>query len=134
MMKVLGVIVGLFLLIALPASAGDVTLKSEDEKMMYLIGVVTARNLDVGHFLQANATAAPLFVVTRMDPVRVWVEVPEADAGLVADGAAAAGPVRPVNSTLYDACLVAVSTLTCALPLPGLCTGGTSAVLARLAL
>ena len=30
--------------------------------------------------------------------------------------------------------LVAVSTLTCALPLPGLCTGGTSALLARVAL
>jgi len=54
MMKVLGVIVGLFLLIALPASAGDVTLKSEDEKMMYLIGVVTARNLGVYDFNESE--------------------------------------------------------------------------------
>ena len=33
-------------------------------------GVVTARRVDVGHFLQPNVRNEPLFVVTQMDPVR----------------------------------------------------------------
>jgi HlyD family secretion protein len=52
-------------------------------------GVVTARHLDVGHFLQPSGTASPLFVVTRMDPVRIFVDVPEADAPLIRDKAEA---------------------------------------------
>src|SRR5439155_7139020 len=40
-------------------------------------GMVTARHVDVGHFLQPSGRDTPLFVVTRMDPVRVFVEVPE---------------------------------------------------------
>jgi HlyD family secretion protein len=52
-------------------------------------GVVTARRLDVGHFLQPSGTASPLFVVTRMDPVRIFVDVPEADAALIRDKAEA---------------------------------------------
>src|SRR5262245_10988785 len=52
-------------------------------------GVVTARRLDVGHFLQPSATATPIFVVTRMDPVRIFVDVPEADAPLIRDRAEA---------------------------------------------
>src|SRR5204862_3443816 len=44
MAKVIRVMLGLSLLIALPAWAGDVTLKTEDDKLMYIIGVVTARN------------------------------------------------------------------------------------------
>jgi multidrug efflux pump subunit AcrA (membrane-fusion protein) len=46
-------------------------------------GVVTARHVDVGHLLQPGGREGPLFVVTQMDPVRVFVEVPEADAALV---------------------------------------------------
>lgn len=54
-------------------------------------GVVTRRHLDVGHFLQpaGDGKGEPLFVVTCMDPVRVFVEVPEADAVWVADKAPA---------------------------------------------
>jgi multidrug efflux pump subunit AcrA (membrane-fusion protein) len=52
-------------------------------------GVVTARHLDVGHFLQPSDTANPIFVVTRMDPVRIYVDVPEADAPLIRDKAEA---------------------------------------------
>jgi FKBP-type peptidyl-prolyl cis-trans isomerase FkpA len=54
MVKVVRVILGLALLMALPAWASDVTLKSDDEKMMYLIGVVTARNLGVYDFNEAE--------------------------------------------------------------------------------
>ena len=51
-------------------------------------GTVSERNLDVGHFVQP-ATAAqgkPLFVIVQTDVVRVFVNVPEADAALVNSG------------------------------------------------
>jgi multidrug efflux pump subunit AcrA (membrane-fusion protein) len=51
-------------------------------------GVVTARSVDVGHFLQPSVRDEPLFVVTQADPVRVFVDVPEADAAFVRPGAA----------------------------------------------
>jgi RND family efflux transporter MFP subunit len=51
-------------------------------------GTVTRRVIDTGHFLQptAGSAAEPLFVVVRSDTVRVFVEVPEAEAALVCDG------------------------------------------------
>jgi multidrug efflux pump subunit AcrA (membrane-fusion protein) len=56
-------------------------------------GVVTRRHVEVGHSLQPSAgggAGEAVFVVARMDPVRVFVDVPEAEAGLVADGTPAA--------------------------------------------
>ncbi len=58
-------------------------------------GVVTVRNVHTGHFLQPAASgsggrAEPLFVVERIDTVRVFVEVSEADAAAVRDGTPAA--------------------------------------------
>ncbi|MBM4070884.1 MAG: efflux RND transporter periplasmic adaptor subunit [Planctomycetes bacterium] len=55
-------------------------------------GVVARRNVHTGHFLQpgSGSGATPLFVVARMDVVRVLVDVPEADAAFVSDGV----PVR----------------------------------------
>ena len=55
-------------------------------------GVVTRRNVDAGWLVQtpSGATpAAPLFVVTRTDTVRVFLDAPEADAAQVRDGMAA---------------------------------------------
>lgn len=52
-------------------------------------GVVTARHVDVGHFLQPTQAGEPLFVVTQSDPVRVFVEVPEADAAWITNGSKA---------------------------------------------
>ena len=52
-------------------------------------GVITRRNVDAGWLVQVpagSAPAAPLFVETRMDTVRVFMDVPEADAAQVADG------------------------------------------------
>jgi multidrug efflux pump subunit AcrA (membrane-fusion protein) len=51
-------------------------------------GVVSRRGIDIGQLVQppSGVTAAPLFVVTRTDPVRIFVEVPEADAPLVGEG------------------------------------------------
>ncbi|HVK11973.1 MAG TPA: efflux RND transporter periplasmic adaptor subunit [Gemmataceae bacterium] len=55
-------------------------------------GTVTRRAVDPGHFVQApgGSKAEPLFTVVRVDTVRVPVEVPEADAALVRNGAKAA--------------------------------------------
>src|SRR5205823_4720356 len=54
-------------------------------------GVVTRRSVDTGHFVQpATATKGEaLFVVERRDLVRVFVAVPEADAGWVHTGSQA---------------------------------------------
>jgi HlyD family secretion protein len=54
-------------------------------------GVVTKRSADTGHFVQPAAAGKtePLFTVARLDTVRVPVEVPEADAGLIKKGARA---------------------------------------------
>lgn len=48
-------------------------------------GVVTRRAVNTGDYL-SGATKDGVFAVARLDPVRVAVRVPEADAGLVADG------------------------------------------------
>ncbi len=48
-------------------------------------GVVTERHLDTGHLVQPGSSAGgkPLFVVVRADVVRIFLDVPEADAGFV---------------------------------------------------
>jgi len=48
-------------------------------------GVVTARHVDPGHLVRV-AGSDPLLVISRVDPVRVVVEVPETDALLVRPG------------------------------------------------
>ena len=49
-----------------------------------LDGVVTQRNVDPGHFVQPGGSASsPVMVVARTDKVRVFVAVPEIEAGLV---------------------------------------------------
>lgn len=56
-------------------------------------GVVTQRSVHTEHFVQANTsgsnskTAEPLFMVMRTDILRVTVQVPEKDAGLVKQAA-----------------------------------------------
>ena len=51
-------------------------------------GRISARNVDVGHLVRASGSSGetPLFVVVRIDKVRVKVDVPEADAVLIRDG------------------------------------------------
>jgi len=48
-------------------------------------GIVTHRRANTRDFV-GSAEKAPLFRVARLDPVRIVVNVPEADAGLVAPG------------------------------------------------
>jgi RND family efflux transporter MFP subunit len=47
-------------------------------------GVVTQRTVDTGHFVQPGGAAArPVMAVARTDEVRIFMDVPEMDAGLV---------------------------------------------------
>jgi RND family efflux transporter MFP subunit len=50
-------------------------------------GVITRRRLNEGDFVQpaAGMKGEPLFVVDQVDPVRVFVNVPEAEAGWIRD-------------------------------------------------
>jgi RND family efflux transporter MFP subunit len=54
-------------------------------------GVVSQRTVHTGHFLQpglsSGSRAEALFTVVRIDKVRVFLEVPEADAVLIKEGA-----------------------------------------------
>lgn len=66
-------------------------------------GVITHRKVDTGHFLQpmAGAKAEPILVVVRNDPVRVVVDVPEADAPLVKTGAEARVGVQALHGKTF---------------------------------
>ena len=46
-------------------------------------GVVTRRHVNTGDFLHAGGKHDGVFTLTRLDPVRVVIDVPEADAALV---------------------------------------------------
>jgi HlyD family secretion protein len=63
-------------------------------------GVVADRQVDTGHFLQGengDTKGKPLFVIVRMDKVRVFVEVPEADAVRVHHGNVGCISVQALN-------------------------------------
>jgi HlyD family secretion protein len=51
-------------------------------------GVISRRNVDKGHFVQpaSGTRGEPLFIVLETDPVRIFVDVPEADAVWVTKG------------------------------------------------
>jgi RND family efflux transporter MFP subunit len=63
-------------------------------------GTVSKRKVDTGHFVQpvTGGKADPLFTVVRSDTVRVFVEVPEADAGLIRQGDTAQVTVASLSS------------------------------------
>jgi multidrug resistance efflux pump len=70
-------------------------------------GVVTRRTIDTRHFVQSAGVAKgePLFVVARTGLMRIFVEVPEADADWVSRGARAtvrvqAQPGREISGTV----------------------------------
>ncbi|MBV8484512.1 MAG: efflux RND transporter periplasmic adaptor subunit [Verrucomicrobia bacterium] len=48
-------------------------------------GIVTARNVDVGTYV-ANGSGTQLFVVAQISPLRIYVQVPQADAQSVKIG------------------------------------------------
>jgi multidrug efflux pump subunit AcrA (membrane-fusion protein) len=68
-------------------------------------GVVTRRPVDVGHLVQPSAGPAsgtPLFVVVRTDPVRIFVDVPEADAVFIHDGTPARVGVQALSEQEFE--------------------------------
>jgi HlyD family secretion protein len=63
-------------------------------------GVISDRQVHTGHFLNAangSTTGRSLLVIVRMDKVRVFAEVPEADAVRVANGALGHIRVQTLN-------------------------------------
>jgi RND family efflux transporter MFP subunit len=48
-------------------------------------GIVTARNVDVGTYV-ANGSGNQLFVVARISPIRIYVQIPQAYAPLISIG------------------------------------------------
>ncbi len=66
-------------------------------------GVITKRLVDPGHFvLPAGADASPLLVVERTDVVRVFVPVPEIEAGLVDVGDTATIQVQSLRGATFS--------------------------------
>lgn len=70
-------------------------------------GIVSHRHVHTGHFLHPSVAgntgkAEPLFVVVRMDRVRVFLDVPESDAVLVRDGARAAIRIPVLNDREFS--------------------------------
>ncbi|HQR08780.1 MAG TPA: efflux RND transporter periplasmic adaptor subunit [Gemmatales bacterium] len=77
-------------------------------------GVVTRRQIDTGHFVQApsgtTATSVqPLFNIVRTDPVRIFVDVPEVDAPFVDKGLPAVIRVQSLQEQELSAPVVRVS-------------------------
>jgi RND family efflux transporter MFP subunit len=67
-------------------------------------GVIVRRNVDPGHLLQAAASGAkgePVFVVAMTDTVRIFVDVPENDAVLVADDTEAVVSVQALKGEQF---------------------------------
>lgn len=66
-------------------------------------GVITERHLDTGHLVQpSGASGKPLFVVVRADTVRIFLDVPEADAGFIAPGSPAKIKIPALLATPFD--------------------------------
>jgi RND family efflux transporter MFP subunit len=70
-------------------------------------GVVTARNVHTGHLVQPGAGSGgkPLLVVVQIRVMRIFLNVPETDASLIADGAVAevkipSNPAKPRQGTV----------------------------------
>lgn len=52
-------------------------------------GVVTKRNVDPGALINAGAAGKEMFDIAQVDPIRVFVNVPQADAAMIKVGAPA---------------------------------------------
>jgi RND family efflux transporter MFP subunit len=74
-------------------------------------GIVTRRNVNTGDFVQpaTGMKSEPLYVVGRRDIVRVFVEVPEADAGWVNKGAKAHIRVQVLKGQDFTAAVARTS-------------------------
>jgi len=67
-------------------------------------GIITERHIDPGHLVQPGRGAedAPLFVLIDAETVRLFVDVPEADAALVEQGRPAKVIVSALGNSAFD--------------------------------
>lgn len=67
-------------------------------------GIITERRIDPGHLVQPSRSAAdtPLFVLVQADTVRLFVDIPEADAGLVENGRSAKITISAQGNVAFD--------------------------------
>lgn len=67
-------------------------------------GIITQRNVDIGLLVQAarGAGDSPLFVLVRPDVLRLSVDIPEAEAGLVAFGSLATVTVPALAARTFQ--------------------------------
>jgi RND family efflux transporter MFP subunit len=73
-------------------------------------GVITQRLIDTGHFVQpASGTAKPLLEIARTDKVRVFIEVPEMEAGLINNGDMVTLQIQAMPETALKAPIVRTS-------------------------
>jgi RND family efflux transporter MFP subunit len=74
-------------------------------------GVVTQRSVDTGHFVQpaGGAGANSLVVVARIDKVRIFLDVPEMEAGLVDIGDKATISVQALSGKTIESKVVRTS-------------------------
>jgi HlyD family secretion protein len=75
-------------------------------------GVIADRQVHTGHFLNTGSGSTrgqPLLVVVRTDKVRVFAEVPEADAVRVADGNSARIRVQTLNNREFEGTVTGTS-------------------------
>jgi HlyD family secretion protein len=67
-------------------------------------GVVTQRSIDTGHFVQpAGGGAKPLLTIARTDKVRVFLDIPEMEAGLAGEGDPVSLNVQALNGKTLSA-------------------------------
>ena len=73
-------------------------------------GVVTERNTDVGALINAGSSSgAPLFVVSDLHKVRIYVQAPQAFAGQLHPGMKASLEMPQSPGKLFDAAVVSIS-------------------------
>lgn len=67
-------------------------------------GVITDRRIDTGHLIQPARSAedAPLFVLMNADTLRLFIDVPEADAALVETGRPAKVTLPAMGNLTFD--------------------------------
>ena len=96
--------------------AGDLTLEQAQARARgFKVGLIrvekyfegthiTERSVDHGHLVQAARSSAdnPLFVLIQADTVRLFIDVPEADAALVETGRKARITVSAIGNAAFD--------------------------------
>jgi HlyD family secretion protein len=98
------------------------TVAQSDEKHMQTLlqyavlqapfaGVVTRRNVHTGHLLRPGESSnrEPLFVLARVDPVRIFVDVPEAEAQQVHPGVPVRVRIQALNDREIEAKVTRIS-------------------------